>query len=269
MTIRRALTRHLPPRVKRFIKSTIRPKLSTLSHRWTIARADLQPEDTVALVASAAEAAYLPSDVRGFVKAARAKGCVVRLYILDFDLAAPTPEFFDDAVRRFWIDAAPSHAGRISHHGMSIPSVLAEAPYPLPDGDWATGYYKNGQPMLVVTRYLGGTSLEHLDASGQSVRRDEFDQDGQLVRRIDLHPGTRKAVVRRYVDPSGRTWLRMRIGIEGADHPVRQLHPEARDYDALADVQVAWLRDHLRQTDRVRVLACGESSRPIMQRVQS
>lgn len=268
MTIRRFLSRHLPPKVKQLINRTIRRRASNHGSSWASAMHGLRPEDAVALVASATEVARLSSDVRQLVKTARAKGCVVRLYILDFDLTAPIPEFSVDEIRRFWIDGAPSPAGRISHE-TSVPSELAEAPYPLPDGGWATGYYKDGQPTLVVTRHPGGTRLEHLDASGQSVQRDEFDLNGRLVRRTDLHPGTGKAVVFRYVDSSGTTWLRIRKGDDRTDYPVWRFHPESRGYGALADVQVEWLCDHLRQTDHTRVLACGKSSRLIVQRVQA
>lgn len=266
MTFRRTLGRHLPPRVKQLIKTVVLRERSTLG--WPITKADLRPEDTVALVANAGELARRLSDIRRLVKAARARSCKVQLYLLDFDLTAPIPTFADVAVLRFWIDAAPSPRGRISNSETAIPSDLAEAPYPLRDGSWATGYYSNGRPMIVVTHHKGGTSVEHLDPSGQSVRRDEFDQDGQLVRHIDLHPGSGKAVVRRYVDSSGTTWLRTRVGVDQTDS-VRQFRPEIKNYDALADIQVAWFRKHLRQSDRIRILACGKASHRIVERVQT
>src|SRR5690606_23446224 len=143
-----------------------------VERHWSITKADLRPGGMVAVVASAREAARLSSDLLRLAKTAKSRGCAVRLYILDLDLAVAIPDGDVVEVRRFWVDAAPSAGVRAGFRGISIPSGLAEGPYPLPSGGWATGYYKDGQPTLVVTRHLSGTRLERLDSSGQSVQWD-------------------------------------------------------------------------------------------------
>jgi hypothetical protein len=268
MTILSALRRRMSLQIKQLVKSRPGQSQLTLSHRWVVAKAGLlRPGHTVALVTSTAEAARLPSDVRRATDAARARGCAVEHYILDFDLDTLPPEFSKNAILRFWIDAAPHAADDVTNHGMSIPGDLSEAPYPLPDGGWATGYYKNGQPILFVTQHPGGTRVEHLGPGGQSLQKDEFDRNGRLMRRVDLDPATGKAAMHRYVDSQGKTWLSVRMGAEGRVGPVWKFHPQFRRYDSLADTQVAWLRDHLRQSNHALVLAGGDTSRSIMKRV--
>lgn len=261
MTIWNALRWHMPPRIKQLLQN----RLAT-SHRWIVAKAGIRPGQVVAVVASAAEAARLPSDVRRKVRAAQTIGHAVELYILDFDLNKIPQGFSEGAIRRFWIDAAPVATDDVTHGEPPISSDLSEAPYPLPVGKWTTGYYDNGQPVLFVTRHPGGERLEHLGAGGQPLQRDEFDQNGRLVRRIDVDPATGRAAVHRYVDSSGRSWLWVAINADGKTGPVWQLHPQIRNYESLAHVQAAWLRQHLGQTDRAAVLAGGATSDSIIQR---
>ncbi|SNR76946.1 hypothetical protein SAMN06265360_11856 [Haloechinothrix alba] len=160
------------------------------------------------------------------------------------------------AVRLFWRDAAPDGGGATPRYT----SGTADAPEPHPgslERSWDTGYYQAGRPTMAVTERGRTTAVEHYQHGSMPSRRDEIDERGRLVRTVDLHPATGRAVTHRYLDTSGRCWMSVWIDTDGTVGRAQRHRPVATEFPSLRSAQAEWLASLLETERRHTVLAVG------------
>lgn len=194
----------------------------------------------------------LPADPEAFVRTIRAaaeENVPVEVLVLDFDpsgeqwpVAHPEPGGFPShvVVRRFWRDAVPEAGGSAPRYSTV---TLTPAPVPGPaEGQWRTGYLRRGAPVLAIDRVGAGTVVEHTNAAGLPLRREEIDAEGRLVRIVDLHPVTGQPVSHRYIGADGTCWLSVWIDpVSGRPGRTQRHRSPLREFPSYSAAQADWV----------------------------
>ncbi len=197
-------------------------------------------------------------------RAAKA-GTGVEVLLLDFGRADPVLGEIADGVplKRFWREAPRGGGG-----AEPLPPDAGLTPGPMPGtrgGEWRSGYYRDGLPVLAMSVRNGITVVDHFDSSGVPVRHDDIDERGRWVRTVDLDPVTRRETNYRYLDSDGACWLSVWVDPrDGSLGRAVQHRPVEREFGDLREAQVDWVAEELRGIERPRVLVFGTGARRIV-----
>ncbi len=217
------------------------------------------------VLASGDELAELPEAVVGRMREAVAGGTPVEVLVLDHTLdAAPAQLPGGVTVRRFWEDAAPGDGAYVP--GAALAGTTTSVPVPRRDGGWMPGRYRDGLPMLAIETHPAGARVEHYGPAGLPVRRDELDQDGTLVRVVDLDSSGAE-VAHRYFNGSGACWLSVGVRDRVPGRVLRQL-PGPAEYRDLAAAQAEWASSRVAAAVRPVVVSAGPTSSAVERHVR-
>jgi hypothetical protein len=219
------IVRRLPAAARRAV-----PELGRDVAGWTRGRA----RGGVFVVASPAlteQRALQPVLIRS-IQAAAAAEIPVGLLVLDYDpqvdahlctLREKNTLPAGVAVHRFWQNA-------VVGSGWSAPTTVAGT--------------------------VAGTRVEHHNASGASIWRDEMDRSGQLVRMVDLHPVTGREVTHRYLTGDRACWLSVWVDPERETLGRTYQHlPRTQAFSSLPAAQANWVRQVISSTSRPVLIA--------------
>ena len=171
-------------------------------------------------------------------------------------------------VRRFWRDAVPG-AGLARPRHTTTGFVAEPAPAGRA-GEWHTAFYRAGIPVLAVNKTSAAAkTVEFYGRLGQSVRREEIDAGGNLVRIVDVHPDTGQAVTHRYPTGHDTCWLSVWVNPEdGSLGPAFQLLPAPRSFPSLTAAHAQWVDQVVSRTARPVLIAADAPSHEVLRRVQ-
>lgn len=124
-----------------------------------------------------------------------------------------------------------------------------QAPAPVPDreGNWWSGYYRDGSPVFGVGRRHGRETVYCYGPAGLPVRREENNEHGATVRIAELEAGTGMETDLRYLDGSGECWLSVTVGPAGERGETTQYRPVERRFRTFRDAQREYTADWLDQ----------------------
>lgn len=186
------------------------------------------------------------------------------VFVLDFvpgvtDLPDRLP------ARRFWLDAAPGGGGSAPRYS-TVGCI--EGKVGGPDETWRNGYYRDGKPVLTITERGGATIVEDYDGFGEPVRREEIDQDGKLIRLVDLHPSDGREVTHRYLNADGECWLSVWVDPEDGRLGRTQRHRgDVREFPTLRAAQAAWVAGQI-SGPTPRILVSGRGAEEVAELVK-
>lgn len=167
--------------------------------------------------------------------------------------------------RRFWLDAAPGGGGSAPRYSTADCSAGKVAG---PDESWRNGYYRDGKPVLTITEHGDATIVEEYDGSGEPVRREEIDQDGKLIRLVDLHPADGREVTHRYLNADGECWLSVWVDPErGTLGRTQQHRGDVREFPTLRAAQASWVAGQI-SGPTPRILVSGGGAQQVAELVK-
>jgi hypothetical protein len=203
---------------------------------------------------------------------AAATGAPVELLLVDYDadLDARFEAALNDGeipgcvVRRFWRDAVPGAGEAKPRHNTA---GLVAQPAPGPGvGEWRTAFYQSGVPALAVDESPARSTVEYFGTLGETVRRDEIDATGNLVRIVDVHPVTGQDVTLRYPLGDDSCWLSVWVK-DGSPGSAHQHIPAPREFATLQAVQARWVDEVIAKTARPVVIAANPESFDVVELV--
>lgn len=207
----------------------------------------------VFVIASGAELGALPGDAVDAMRHAVAKGHLAEVLVLDYDGTVALPELPDGVkLRRFWADPAPAKdvAPDVSHSSAATPVRLA-------DGRLAPGYYRDGLPVAAVLESGAGSRAALYSHNGLHVRNVEYDDEGNVVRVVDVDPTSGAEVAHRYLDERGSCWLSVTVMADGTLGRAYSSRPKAKKFADLTAAQADWVRRRIAVTPRATVVSAG------------
>ena len=178
------------------------------------------------------------------IQAAAAADIPVGLLVLDYDPRV-------DAQLRTLLDEGVLPA-RVALHRFWRDAVV--------DSAWSAP--------TTVSGTAAGTSVEHFNASGALIRRDEIDHVGQLVRIVDLHPVTGREVTHRYQTGDRACWLSVWVNPEHETLGRTYRHlPRTRAFPSLPAAQADWVRQVISTTSRPVLVAGDRPAEDVIRQV--
>lgn len=212
------------------------------------------------MIATGAELGALPGDAVNAMRHAVAKGHLAEVLVLDYDGTVASSEVPDGVVlRRFWADPAPAKdvAPDMSHSSAATPVKTA-------DGRRAPGYYRDGLPVAAVLESVSGSRTALYSHNGLHVRNVEYDDDGAVVRVVDVDPASGAEVAHRYLDERGSCWLSVTVQADGTLGPAHSSGPHKRKFADLAAAQADWVQRRIANTPRSTVISAGPESHRVI-----